>query len=368
MKPCLLILLVVIPLSSLNARWGWGAHRFINDKAVDHLPEVMDFFQTHRDYLAEHSVDPDTDGDPGYYHYIDIDYYPEFFSGTLPHEWEAMIDLYGQSIMEDNGLIPWVIEWWMEALTTQLESENWNAVWQTAAELGHYVADSHQPLHLTLNYNGQLTGNYGIHSRYETHMINPHLDDISFEDSTASYWETPLDSTFGYIEDLLPISDLVMDADDRANAADPGMNATYYDLMWEDLGDTTIWTLQRSAIDLASIWYTAWVNAGSPYPGGLDVSDSQVSIVTELQTFPNPFNGTITLNFFLPQDEYSNVRVYDLRGGQVLSLASEDLSKGEHAFHWDGTDQNGHEVNSGLYLVVLQTPGFRSINKITLLR
>lgn len=369
MKRYLLVLiLIIIPFTNLNARWGWGAHRFINDKAVDHLPEDMDFFQAHRHYLAEHAVDPDTDSDPGNYHYIDIDYYPEFFSGTLPHEWQAMIDLYGLPTMEDNGLIPWVIEWWIEALTLQLEDENWDVVWQTAAELGHYMADSHQPLHLTLNYNGQLTDNYGIHSRYETHMINPHLDEISFEDSTATYWENPLDSIFVYIEDIFPIVDLVMDADDRASAADPGRNTTYYNVMWEDLGDTTIWTLNRSAINLASVWYTAWMNAGSPYPAGMEISERQVPTITELQIFPNPFNSNVTFNFALAQDYYASIRIYDLRGGQIVSLAAEDLSRGEHAFHWDGTDQDGQTVDSGLYLVVLQTPGYRSLKKITLLR
>ncbi len=45
----------------IYARWGWGSHRFINAAAVDHLPSETSFFQDHRDYLSEHSVDPDTD-------------------------------------------------------------------------------------------------------------------------------------------------------------------------------------------------------------------------------------------------------------------------------------------------------------------
>ena len=179
-KNILILLIILLTFPNLYGRWGWGSHRFINDRAVNHLPQTMSFFQDHRDYLSEHSIDPDTDNLPGNYHYIDIDYYPEFFTGTLPHTWQGMIDLYGQNIMEDNGLVPWVIEWWMSDLRALMEAGNWNDVWQIAAELGHYVADSHQALHLTLNYNGQLSNNYGIHSRYETQMINPYLDDISF--------------------------------------------------------------------------------------------------------------------------------------------------------------------------------------------
>ena len=164
-KLLLSILLISLTSQTIQARWGWGSHRFINAAAVDHLPQSMNFFQDHRDYLSTHSVDPDTDSDPGFYHYIDIDYYPEFFTGDLPHEWEAMVDLYGQDVMEDNGIVPWVIEWWIDDLKTLMENGDWTNVWQVAAELGHYVGDSHQALHLTLNYNGGLTGNWGIHSR-----------------------------------------------------------------------------------------------------------------------------------------------------------------------------------------------------------
>ena len=43
-----------------NVEWGWGAHRYINENAVDYLPSEMSFFQDHRQYLKDHSVDPDT--------------------------------------------------------------------------------------------------------------------------------------------------------------------------------------------------------------------------------------------------------------------------------------------------------------------
>jgi len=271
LKKITLMLLIITQI--LFARWGWGSHRFINDAAVDHLPPEMAFFQDHRDYLSDHSTDPDTDNLPGFYHYIDIDDYPEFFSGELPRDWQAMVDLYGQSRMEDNGIVPWVIEWWMEDLKALMEAGDWTNVWQVAAELGHYIADSHQALHLTLNYNGQLSGNYGIHSRYETTMINPHLDNIVFQDSIAGYWSSPIDSIIGYIEDIYPVVALVMEADDAASVVDDDYTSTYYNMMWESLGDTTIWTLNRSVMDVASIWHTVWVDAGRPYPVGVGVDE-----------------------------------------------------------------------------------------------
>ncbi len=367
-KYLLTLILVFLSLSSLYGRWGWGSHRFINDAAVDHLPESMAFFQDHRGYLYDHSIDPDTDNLPGNYHYIDIDYYPEFFTGTLPHEWQDMVDLYGENIMEDNGLVPWVIEWWLADMTTSMESGNWNDVWQIAAELGHYVADSHQALHLTLNYNGQFTNNYGIHSRYETQMINPHLDGITLPDSIAAYWDSPIDSVFNYIQDIYPIVDLIMAADDRAYQADPNHNDTYFTMMWEDLGDTTIWSLNRAVVDLASIWYTAWVNAGSPYPQGVGIDETVMPDEPGISAYPNPFNGQVTLEVFIEQETSGSLKIYDLGGRLVSSLAENVFTRGDHTLTWNGLNTAGVAVNSGVYLMVLNTSENRLLKKLTLLK
>ena len=166
----LFILAIIFSGQDKIYAWGWQTHRYINENAVDYLPPEMDFFQDYRDYLHEHSTDPDVDNLPGYYHYIDIDYYPEFFDGTFPNNWDDAVEQYGYDVIIDYGTVPWVIEEWTDSLTVLMANGQWDIVWQVAAELGHYVADSHQPLHLTLNYNGQSTGNYGIHSRYETQM------------------------------------------------------------------------------------------------------------------------------------------------------------------------------------------------------
>lgn len=367
-KFAIILFVITLTLPTLYGRWGWGSHRFINDAAVDHLPAAMSFFQDHRDYLSDHSTDPDTDQDPGNYHYIDIDYYPEFFAGTLPHTWEDMIALYGQDIMEENGLIPWVIDWWMADLTTLMENGSWDDVWQVAAELGHYVGDSHQALHLTLNYNGQLTGNYGIHSRYETHLINPHLSEISFPDSVAHYWENPLDSIFAYIEDIYPLVDMIIEADDRAITRDPNYHDAYYTHMWEDLEDVTIWSLNRAVVDLANIWYTAWVNAGSPFPPGVGVDNMQVPVQYELNNFPNPFNPTTTIQFGIPELADVHMMVYDVRGRLVQNIELPAQSPGWYEYMWNGTNLNGEAVGTGVYFCRLNAGDYSKTIKMLYLK
>jgi hypothetical protein len=360
------ILVLLLVTQSLFARWGWTSHRFINDAAVDRLPAEMSFFQDHRDYLTEHSVDPDqsSDPNPGYYHYIDIDHYDEFFTGEMPHTWTEMIAMYGQETVEDQGTIPWVIEWWMEDLRYFMAEGNWNDAWQIAAELGHYVADSHQAMHLTVNYNGQNSGNYGIHSRYETQMINRHIDSVVLPDSTAGYWESPIDSVFQYIEEIYPVVGLVLDADDAAYAVDPNYGTSYYNMMWDALGDTTIWTLNKAVVDLASAWYTAWLNAGSPYPAGVAVDEMELPQSAFLKASPNPFNGQTNLSFYADQDIKGELKIFDLRGSLLRSFPIETAG----SVSWDGKDDQGIALGTGVYIAQVGNGHAGVLTKLTLLK
>jgi len=347
--------------------WGWETHRYINENAVDYLPPEMDFFEEYRDYLREHSTDPDVDDLPGYYHYIDIDYYTEFFEGTFPHDWEEAVDQYGYDVITDNGTVPWVIELWTDSLTILMDDGEWETVWQLAAELGHYVADSHEPLHLTLNYNGQLTGNYGIHSRYETHMINPHLSELPLPDSTSNYWSSVIDSVFRYIDEIYPYVNEIIAADDLAAGQDPNYNSTYYNLLWDELDSLTISVIHCAIVDLASIWQTAWINAGSPTLSFIN-KQSIPNVYVLDQNHPNPFNPTTTLRYDLPEDAMVNITIYDMIGGQVKILINGKQSAGYKSLQWNATNNLGQSVSAGLYLYMIQAGEFRQIRKMVLFK
>ena len=347
--------------------WGWETHRYINENAVDYLPPEMDFFEEYRDYLREHSTDPDVDDLPGYYHYIDIDYYTEFFEGTFPHDWEEAVDQYGYDVITDNGTVPWVIELWTDSLTILMDDGEWETVWQLAAELGHYVADSHEPLHLTLNYNGQLTGNYGIHSRYETHMINPHLSELPLPDSTSNYWSSVIDSVFRYIDEIYPYVNEIIAADDLAAGQDPNYNSTYYNLLWDELDSLTISVIHCAIVDLASIWQTAWINAGSPTLSFIN-KQSIPNVYVLDQNHPNPFNPTTTLRYDLPEDVMVNITIYDMMGRQVKTLINGKQSAGYKSLKWNATNNLGQSVSAGLYLYMIQAGDFRQIRKMVLFK
>jgi len=362
-KYILICLLFCSSLFAQNKKWGWGTHNYINEHAVGYLPTEMSFFQDHRDFLQQHSVDPDRDNQPGYYHYIDIDYYPEFFNGTLPHNMDSLIKLYDLSIVENNGIVPWIIEKWTDSLSTLMATGQWNNAWQIAAELGHYVADSHQPLHLTVNYNGQYTGNDGIHSRYETQMIYPHLSQLPLSQDRGIYWPSIIDSIFSYIEDIYPNVDNILIADDLASIEDPNYGTVYYDIMWQELEQITTKSIHMAIFDLASLWRTAWENAGSPSPLSIQSNDHNPKAFSLAQNYPNPFNPITIINYELPIMNYVNLSIYNSLGQKVVTLVNVEQRAGVYQVEWDAT-----RFASGIYYYRIQTGEFQDVKKMVLLR
>jgi len=363
MKYYLLFFLFCSSLFAQNGDWGWEAHRYINGHAVDYLPSEMSFFQDHRNYLQEHAVDPDTDPLPGYYHYIDIDFYPEFFTGTLPHHIDSLIALYNSSIVQNNGIVPWIVERWTDSLSTLMAAGRWDDVWQVAAELGHYVADSHQPLHLTLNYNGQMTGNHGIHSRYETYMINPHLSQLPLPSGSGIYWPNVIDSVFLYIEKIYPYVDSIMIADDLAWAQDPNFGNIYYSILWQELEQLTTISIHKAIIDLATLWRTAWENAGRPLPLSIPSNSVYRETIFLANAYPNPFNPTTIISWQLAVGSLVRLEVFDVVGQKVATLVNERQPAGSYSLEFDASD-----LASGVYLYRLQASNYVETRKMMLMK
>jgi len=87
-----------------------------------------------------------------------------------------------------------------------------------------------------------------------------------------------------------------------------------------------------------------------------------------LQNFPNPFNPETEIRFQLPKTSNVDLTIYNTRGQVIRRLLSQSYTAGEHSIKWDGRDQNGDPVSSGVYLYQLRASNFRQVKKMTLLR
>jgi len=266
------LLFAIIFLCANNSyAWGEKGHKLINKKAMDYLPDEMKDFRVWGNYLGDHAADADkrkgTDKTEGSKHFIDIDFYPEFLLGKMIQDKDSLIGLYGEETVEKMGYLPWATVDTYKNLVKAFKEGNRDRALIFASDLGHYVADGHQPMHTVMNYNGQLTKQKGVHARYEVRMVDRYLSEIenSFENCKIAQITDPLAYAFTYITNANSVSDILFVADNfSTKKAGDTTGDEYYRLMWYKTNYVTKVQFNKAAQDLASFVYTAWVEAGKP--------------------------------------------------------------------------------------------------------
>lgn len=94
-----------------------------------------------------------------------------------------------------------------------------------------------------------------------------------------------------------------------------------------------------------------------------------IALVTELRgNYPNPFNPDTTIRFSLANDSNVRLVIYNIRGQQVKDLVNEKMEKGLHNIMWDGTDDRGRNVGSGVYFYRLDSEEYRATRKMMMIK
>jgi len=105
------------------------------------------------------------------------------------------------------------------------------------------------------------------------------------------------------------------------------------------------------------------------FPGNNSSDDEVVSLNNfKLKNYPNPFNPITTISFEVPKNDMISLEIFNLKGELVKTLIKRNVSKGIHRIIWNGTNKKGQKVNSGIYLIKLQTSGKVISQKIILLK
>ena len=362
-------LLVVLICSLFIIGWGWRGHSIINFNTIlSALPE-MEFFEYWADSLSVHASDADNrksiDPNESPRHYIDIDNYPEFLeTGMINQNFDSLVAIHGYNFVMDQGILPWAILRKIDSLQNAFENGEWRNAMLHASDVGHYIADNHMPLHLTRNYNGQYTGQYGIHSRYESTMIGQYHSQINYEGDTLTYIENLPDYVLNIIYDNYVYVDSVLKADSIATAIAGNTNSpTYYENLWELTKPFTILLFKNASYKLTCLIYTAWVNAGSPVTGGIEDNHNKPINYELSQNYPNPFNPSTRISYSLNDEVQVNLSVYDMLGRKVAELVNSKQSAGSYSIQFDASS-----VASGTYFYKLTAGEFISVKKMVLLK
>lgn len=281
----------------ITSSWGFFAHRTINQLAVYQLPESMRrFFYANMDYVVRHSVRADLrrGEDPGEdrKHFINFEAFGDSAAWKLPMSWQDAIRLLPVDSFMKNGYVPYHVMSMKQNLEQAFRARNKDSILFYAADIAHYIADAHVPLHTTLNYDGQLTGQDGLHSLWETMLpeINMELFDLSSQHQ-ARYIRQPreaiwnaLRSSHLLLNNMLLAEKVTSRSFTKATKYRSQMRrgkevqtytSEFARAFYKVIGATVNQQLLRSSELIADFWYTCWVDAGKPDLQMKRLSDAQ---------------------------------------------------------------------------------------------
>ncbi len=286
MKRSLLLFITCCLFSFKSFCWGFFAHAKINYYATFMLPpEMMVLYKPNIAFLSEHAVDPDKRRyavkDEGPRHYIDIDHYGEYPYDNLPHRWQDAVAKFGEDSLKMYGIVPWHIQTMLFRLTDAFKEKNFSKIMKNSAEIGHYIADSHVPLHANSNHNGQHTNQKGIHGFWESRVPELLADkEFDFFIGKAQHIDNPGKYIWARVLESAKASDSVLNFEreltkqfpadqkysfENRNGAVIRQYSSAFTIAFNKKLDGMIERRMRlSVASTASFWYTAWVNAGQP--------------------------------------------------------------------------------------------------------
>jgi hypothetical protein len=300
----LIALFLIFQFKIENANsWGFEAHKKITELAIDIILNLQSvkgveqqkfnslkkFLEANKATIIERCIEPDMVRnelkDEQFNHFIDIDRYGSYPFEELPRDKRKAIEKFGFENVQKNGLLPWRIADVMDSLGEAISNQSNEKMLRYFSWIAHYVEDAHQPLHVTENYDGHLTNQPGIHSRFETelvkHMIsknglnfNPKRlasELVNFEpisDKVKFAFDIVLES-YKYIEPILEADRFAKDkipveklyrVEKRDGRTRYIYSDDYYSIMNERLGSLVLSRMEKSAVRLAYIWLNVWNN------------------------------------------------------------------------------------------------------------
>jgi hypothetical protein len=312
-----LVAIFSLLLISVNCfSWGFFAHKKINYYAVFLLPpEMMVLYKPQIDFLSEHAVDPDMRRyavpEEGPRHYIDIDHYGKYPFDSLPRKWNDAVAKYSEDTLNAHGIVPWWLQTMLYKLTDAFKEKNQAKVLKYSAEIGHYIADSHVPLHTSSNHNGQFTDQKGIHGFWESRIPELLADkEWDFFIGKAEYIKNPADYIWKRVLESAAASDSVLKFEKELTKNFPSdqkysfedrngitirQYSTAFSKKYDEMLNGMIERRMRQSIySTASFWYTAWVNAGQPDLTKLTNKEFSAEELKEFESLNNSWkNNTI---------------------------------------------------------------------------
>jgi hypothetical protein len=279
-------IIITVAIVLVFSSWGFLVHRTINQLAVYQLPKPMRaFFHTNMQYLVENAPRPDTrrnqDSAEASRHFIDLEVFGDSAAWKMPLTWDDAVRTYSKDSLLKYGYVPYHIITMKNKLTEAFRAGKKDSILFYAADLGHYIGDANVPLHTSLNYDGQLSNQRGLHSLWESMIPEIELNQYDLYDGhKATYLSQPevrvwdcirrahvlLKDVFGKeTEATRQFTDSTKYRVQIRRGREVKSYSSEFAKAYSKLLDKTVNDqLLYSAGMIADFWYTAWVDAGRP--------------------------------------------------------------------------------------------------------
>jgi len=269
------VVLVLLPVPAFA--WGVVGHRLIMARAIELLPpELKPFFVTHRDEIVVRVVDPDTWRVAGWpenaHHFVDfgVPEYGKYPFNELPRDYDAALQKFGRATLERNGLLPWRFVEFYGMLRRSFDGLRRPVGYAAtdvilfSATASHYIQDAHQPFHGTDNYDGQLTGQRGIHARFETTLVERFQSRLTLAPAVAKPLADPREVSFRVLLDSYQLVDGILQADKNASAGKEIYDDDYYEKFFAAVKPVLDRRISEAISATASLILGGWEAAGRP--------------------------------------------------------------------------------------------------------
>jgi hypothetical protein len=248
------------------------------DRAIDLLPaELRPLFDRYRAIAMERSIDPDTWRTAGFAaenpnHFLHLDwpgYGASPFSG-LPRDEAAAVSRFGRAQIEDNGTLPWRADESYGNLRRAFDAYRRPTTLRRleivffAAWLSHYVQDAVVPFHATVNFDGQETGQDGIHARWETVLFERYRGELTPMPQPLPPVANPRDFMFDRLVESTELVPVVLKHDHQAIGARDVYDDTYYAAFFAATRPVLERRLGLAIAATAAMIAGAWDAAGRP--------------------------------------------------------------------------------------------------------
>jgi hypothetical protein len=276
----LLALLMVV------SAWGFLVHRTVNQLAVYELPgQLKSFLFENMEYLVKNAPRPDIrrnqDSTEATKHFIDLEMYGDSAAWRMPLKWDDAVARYSKDTLLKYGYLPYLIIKVKDSLITAFRSRKKDSILFYAADLGHYIGDAHVPLHTTVNYDGQLSNQRGLHNLWESMIPELELESYTLTSHhKARYLDKPEEEVWDAIrKSYLLLNDVFLQEKlasknftdstkfkvqlrrgREVKSYTPAFAKAYSQLLGKSINEQ----LTSSADMLADFIYTSWIDAGKP--------------------------------------------------------------------------------------------------------